>query len=64
MVRDVKHQMIYAISTDPDQNAPEQSDRHNGSVVERPLCDRDVAGSIPGQTKDFKNGTSCTLAWR
>ena len=24
------------------------SDRHSGSVVERPLCDREVAGSIPG----------------
>ena len=24
-------------------------DRHSGSVVERPLCDREVAGSIPGQ---------------
>ena len=23
--------------------------RHSGSVVERPLCDREVAGSIPGQ---------------
>ena len=22
-------------------------DRHSGSVVERPLCDREVAGSIP-----------------
>ena len=22
--------------------------RHSGSVVERPLCDREVAGSIPG----------------
>ena len=25
------------------------SNRHSGSVVERPLCDREVAGSIPGQ---------------
>ena len=24
------------------------TDRHSGSVVERPLCDREVAGSIPG----------------
>ena len=24
-------------------------DRHSGSVVERPLCDREVAGSIPGR---------------
>ena len=24
------------------------SNRHSGSVVERPLCDREVAGSIPG----------------
>ena len=23
--------------------------QHSGSVVERPLCDREVAGSIPGQ---------------
>ena len=23
--------------------------RHSGSVVERPLCDREVAGSIPGR---------------
>ena len=23
--------------------------RHSGSVVERPLCDWEVAGSIPGQ---------------
>ena len=25
------------------------NDRHSGSVVERPLCDREVAGSIPGR---------------
>ena len=25
------------------------SNRHSGSVVERPLCDREVAGSIPGR---------------
>ena len=25
------------------------TDRHSGSVVERPLCDREVAGSIPGR---------------
>ena len=25
----------------------EHPDRHSGSVVERPLCDREVAGSIP-----------------
>ena len=24
-------------------------DRHSGSVVERPLCDWEVAGSIPGR---------------
>ena len=24
-------------------------DWHSGSVVERPLCDREVAGSIPGR---------------
>ena len=24
-------------------------DQHSGSVVERPLCDREVAGSIPGR---------------
>ena len=24
-------------------------DRHSGSVVERPICDREVAGSIPGR---------------
>ena len=24
-------------------------DRHSGSVVERPLCDREVAGSIPSR---------------
>ena len=23
--------------------------RHSGSVVERPLCDQEVAGSIPGR---------------
>ena len=23
--------------------------RHSGSVIERPLCDREVAGSIPGR---------------
>ena len=23
--------------------------RHSGSVVERPLCDREVEGSIPGR---------------
>ena len=23
--------------------------RHSGSVVERPLCDREVVGSIPGR---------------
>ena len=27
----------------------ESSHRHSGSVVERPLCDREVAGSIPGR---------------
>ena len=26
-----------------------KKDRHSGSVVERPLCDREVAGSIPGR---------------
>ena len=26
----------------------EALDRHSGSVVERPLCDWEVAGSIPG----------------
>ena len=25
------------------------TNRHSGSVVERPLCDREVAGSIPGR---------------
>ena len=25
------------------------ANRHSGSVVERPLCDREVAGSIPGR---------------
>ena len=25
------------------------NNRHSGSVVERPLCDREVAGSIPGR---------------
>ena len=34
-------------------------------LVERPLCDREVVGSIPGcHTKDFKNGISCSFAWR
>ena len=30
--------------------------RHSGSVVERPLCDREAAGSIPGRVipKTFK----------
>ena len=28
---------------------PPKTDRHSGSVVERPLCDREVAGSIPGR---------------
>ena len=27
----------------------QKPDRHSGSVVERPLCDREVAGSIPGR---------------
>ena len=27
----------------------EYINRHSGSVVERPLCDREVAGSIPGR---------------
>ena len=27
----------------------EDVNRHSGSVVERPLCDREVAGSIPGR---------------
>ena len=27
----------------------DDQDQHNGSVVERPLCDREVAGSMPGQ---------------
>ena len=26
-----------------------KENRHSGSVVERPLCDREVAGSIPGR---------------
>ena len=25
------------------------ADLHSGSVVERPVCDREVAGSIPGR---------------
>ena len=25
----------------------QEHNRHSGSVVERPLCDREVAGSIP-----------------
>ena len=42
------------------------TDRHSGSVLERPLCDREVAGSIPGRVipKTLKNGTSCSFAWR
>ena len=35
------------------------TDRHSGSLVERQLCDGDVAG----HTKAFKNGTSCSFAW-
>ena len=37
--------------------------RHSGSVVKRPLCDREVAGSIPGRVipKHFKTGTSCSV---
>ena len=33
------------------ENTPIQiyRNRHSGSVVERPLCDREVAGSIPGR---------------
>ena len=27
----------------------EMQHRHSGSVVKRPLCDREVAGSIPGR---------------
>ena len=30
-------------------DAQEMQHRHSGSVVERPLCDREVAGSIPGR---------------
>ena len=34
---------------DPDEQSDQGQDRHSGSVVEHPLCDREVAGSIPGQ---------------
>ena len=35
---------------------PQDMHRHSGSVVERPLCDREVAGSIPSRVipKTFK----------
>ena len=34
-------------------------------LVERPLCDREVAGSIPGRLiPKTKNGISCYFAWR
>ena len=39
--------------------------RHSGSVVERPLCDREVTCSIPGRiirTKDFKKMLKTTLS--
>ena len=40
-------------------------DRHSGSVVECLLCDREVAGSIPGRViPNFKNDTCCCFAWR
>ena len=37
--------------------------RHSGSVVERPLCDREVAGSIPGWVipKTLKMGLAALL---
>ena len=40
--------------------------RHSGSVVEHPLCDREVAGLIPGLVipKTIKIGTSCSFPWR
>ena len=35
-------------------------------LVERPLCDREVCGfdPRPSLTKDDKNGSSCSFAWR
>ena len=36
--------------------------RHSGSVVERPLCDREVAGSIPGRV--IPKTLKMVLAWR
>ena len=38
---------ILYIFTSP--SAQDRENRHSGSVVERPLCDREVAGSIPGR---------------
>ena len=42
---------IYKQGPDNRKNAPEYIPvyRQNGSVVERPLCDREVAGSIHGR---------------
>ena len=39
------------LHSDKINRAPQDSTNkiHTGSVVERPLCDREVAGSIPGR---------------
>ena len=42
----VKHWLIYLLFNIYDV---QHLDRHSGSVVECPLCDREVAGSIPGR---------------
>ena len=51
----IVHQFLilyYMLSSEQsDQNGKScaEDNRHSGSVVERPLCDREVAGSIPGR---------------
>ena len=45
-----KHVLIVApVTFAPAGAMMPSADRHSGSVVERPLCDREVAGSIPGR---------------
>ena len=45
-----KHVLIVApVTFAPAGAMTPSADRHSGSVVERPLCDREVVGSIPGR---------------
>ena len=39
---------VQAIVSHQMKHVSELADRYSGSVIECPLCDREVAGSIPG----------------